>query len=132
MAQITGSQQEAQNERVLVGRLDVDTATATAVAGAATVPTCGLAVVTSEALTTAAGADYTLTLTWPDAAVGDVVLPSAMAGTDTQGDLLLGATTVGAGQVKQIIRNGHATQALNGTIVISLLLIKKRQVPVTN
>lgn len=130
MTQITGQQADAQNERVLVGRLDVDTATATASSGAATVATCGMAVVTSEALTTAAGSDYTLTLTWPDPVAGDVAVASVASGTNTQGDLLLGATTVSNGQVVQVVRNGHATQALNGTIVISLLLLKKRQTPV--
>jgi hypothetical protein len=130
MTQIAGQEEGAQNQRFLIGRLDIDTAAATAASGAATVATCGMAVVTSEALATAAGADYTLAVTWPDAAAGDVAIASVASGTNTQGDLLLGATTVAAGSVTQIVRNGHASQALNGTIVVSLLLIKKRQTPV--
>ena len=126
MSAVLGESQISAFERKFIGRLAIDSNTATAVAGAATVKTCGMAVVTSESLSTAAGADYTLTLTWPDVNANDVAFCSVQNGTNTQGDSLLGSVTMSAGQIKVVIRNGHATQAFNGTIVISCLLIQFR------
>lgn len=97
--------------------------TAAAVAGAATLNQ-GQGVVTSEALTTAAGADYTLTLTNSLIRATDLVFATAQSGTNTQGDLLLGACTPGAGSATIVIRNGHASQALNGTIKIGFLVVR--------
>jgi hypothetical protein len=103
--------------------VDTGTKTATASAGAATLNKMS-GVVTSESLTTAAGADYTLTLTNSDIAAADQVFASVQNGSNTQGDLTVGSVTPGAGQVVIVMRNMHASQALNGTIKISFLVVK--------
>lgn len=97
--------------------------TATATAGAATL-NAGRGKVTSEALTTAAGAAYTLTLTNSRVAAGDIVLVSVANGTNTQGVVVVGLVAPAAGSVVITIRNEHASQALNGTLVISFVVLK--------
>jgi hypothetical protein len=99
------------------------TKTAAATAGAATLNKMA-GVITSEALVTAAGADYTLTLTNSAIAAGDQVYFSCGNGTNTQGDLLSANVQVSAGQAVIKVRNGHATQALNGTITIAFMVVK--------
>lgn len=103
--------------------VDNGTKTAVAVAGAATLNKMSGAI-TSEALTTAAGSDYTLTLANSDIAVGDLVIATLDNGTNTQGKIALGAVHVTAGQVTIAAHNLHATQALNGTLVIGFLVLK--------
>lgn len=104
-------------------QLDTGTKTATATAGAATLNKMS-GKITSEALTTAGLADYTLTLTNSDIAAADIVLVSVGSGTNTQGDIVCGAVKAAAGSVTIVVRNSHATQALNGTIVISFAVLK--------
>jgi len=99
-------------------QLKLDAGTASAVAGAATVSKQA-GVVTSEALTTAAGATYTLTLTNTLVAATSIVLASVSDGTNSQGTLTVGKITPGAGSVTIGVRNAHATEALNGTIKIA-------------
>lgn len=96
--------------------------TASATAGAATLSKQA-GVITSEALTTAAGAAYTLTLTNTLIAATSIVLASFQNGTNTQGTLVLGLVTPGAGSATIVVRNTHATEALNGTIKISFLVL---------
>lgn len=104
---------------------------ATAVSGAATL-NGGIGVVTSEAITTAAGATYTLTLTNNEiyaaghngAAAPTVVLASVCSGTNTTAGLDLQEITPANGSVVIKVKNTHATAALNGTIVISFLAVK--------
>ncbi len=99
-----------------------DTGTATAVAGAATVSK-QRGVVTSEALTTAAAAAYTLTLTNTKIAAGDVVVASVQNGTNSQGIPVVGEVTPGAGSATIKVYNLHASLAFNGTIVISFVVL---------
>lgn len=99
-----------------------DTGTATAVAGAATVSK-QRGVVTSEALTTAAAAAYTLTLTNTKIAAGDVVVASVQNGTNSQGIPVVGEVTPGAGSATIKVYNLHASQAFNGTIKISFVVL---------
>lgn len=99
-----------------------DGATGTASAGAATVSKQS-GVVTSEALTTAAAAAYTLTLTNTLIAATSIVLAVVANGTNTQGDLCLGRVTPGSGSATIIVVNRHASEALNGTIKISFLVL---------
>lgn len=102
--------------------IDPDSGTATAVAGAATLgSTAGR--VTSEALTTAAGADYVLTLTNAAIGLNDSVFVSVANGTNTTEGLAVNRVQVSAGSVIIRIRNTHATVALNGTIIISYMLV---------
>lgn len=89
--------------------------TGTAAAGAVTTNArCGL--ITSEALTTAAGAAYTLTITNDQVHANAVVLVTIEQGTNTGGTPTLGLVTPAAGSVVIIVRNTHATTAFNGTI----------------
>lgn len=104
-------------------KLDTGTKTATATAGAATLDK-DAGVITSEALTTAGGAAYTLTLTSASIAAADQVMVSVQNGTNTQGILAVGTVTPGAGSVVIVIRNLHASQALNGTIKVAYAVLK--------
>jgi hypothetical protein len=101
--------------------ITLDGGTATATTGAATLSKQS-GVITSEALTTAAGAAYTLTLTNTLVAATSKVFVSFDNGTNSQGTLALGTVTPGSGQVVIVIRNAHASQALNGTIKISFFV----------
>ena len=105
--------------------------TATAVSGAATLNQ-GAGVITSEALTTAAGSTYTLTLTnseihaagYNGASAPTCVFASVTTGTNTTVGLDVQEITVTEGQVKINVKNTSSATALNGTIVISFVLIK--------
>jgi hypothetical protein len=104
-------------------QLDTGTKTATATAGAATLNKAS-GVITSEALTTAAGATYALTLTNSDIVLGDMVLASVQNGTSTTGTPCVTTVAVSAGQVIVTIQNIHASAALNGTIKITFAVLK--------
>jgi hypothetical protein len=104
--------------------IDTGTKTAAAVGGAATLNKLS-GKITSEALTTAQDASYTLTLTNSTIAAADIVLVSVANGDNTQGTTVVTKVTPAAGSVVIIVTNKHATaQALNGTIVISYAVIK--------
>lgn len=105
------------------GSLSPLNGTATAAAGAATL-NASAGVVTSEALTTAAGADYALTLSSDKIAAGDMVFASVDNGTNTTEGISVHRISPSAGQVIIRVRNTHATVALNGTIKISFFVIK--------
>lgn len=113
--------------------LDIETilpepGTVTAAAGAATLNTAA-GKVTSEALTTAQNALYTLTLTNSRIAAADIVLATLANGTNTQGTPVIVRVTPAAGSVVIVVKNMHdAAQALNGTIVISFLTLKQTRV----
>ena len=104
-------------------KIDTGTKTATATAGAATLNK-GAGVVTSEALTTAAGATYTLTITDSAIAAADQVMASVAYGTSTTGTPAITRVTPGAGSVVIIVQNIHASAALNGTIKVSFATFK--------
>lgn len=99
-----------------------DLATATAVSGAAT---ChhSESVVTSESLTTAAAATYTLTLTNKDAYAASLPLASVWLGSSTTGVPQIVSVTPAAGSVVVIVKNIHASAAFNGTIVIGVVIL---------
>jgi SOS-response transcriptional repressor LexA len=81
--------------------------------------------VTSEALTTAQNAIYTLTLTNDQIAAGDIVLASVANGTNSQGTPMIGRIQPAAGSVVIQVINKHASaEALNGTVVVSFVVIK--------
>jgi hypothetical protein len=102
--------------------LDTGTKTATASAGAATLNKMA-GVVTSEAITTAAGADYTLTLTNSDIAAADQVFASVQL-TTAGGTPVVASVTPGAGSVVIVVQNIHATVAFGGAIKISFMVLK--------
>lgn len=103
--------------------LGVGTKTASASAGAATLNQPS-GKITSEALTTAAAAVYTLTLTDNKIAATDIVLVSVGNGTNTQGAMAVHSVVPASGSVVIKITNLHATEALNGTIVVSFTVVK--------
>lgn len=96
--------------------------TASATAGAATLdrPT---GIVTSEAVTTAAAAAYTLTLTNSKIKATDIVLATIANGTNSAGVPLLSRVTPGNGSVVFVIQNGHAANAFNGTLKVSYAVL---------
>lgn len=93
---------------------------ATAVAGAATLNN-RFGKVTSEALTTAAAASYTLTLTNSQVKAGDIVVASASYGTATTGEPVVTRVAVTDGQIVFTVKNVSAATAVNGTIVVNYM-----------
>lgn len=104
-------------------RLDTGTKTASATAGAATLNK-DAGVITSEALSTAAGATYTLTLTNSAVAAADQVFASVQNGTNSAGAPIIESVTPGSGSVVIVVRNIHSADALNGTIKIAFAVLK--------
>ena len=93
--------------------------TATATAGAATLAN-RFGKVTSETLTTAQNAIYTLTITNTEIRATDIVLASVANGTNTQGSPTVTRVQPANGSLVILVANLHASaQALNGTIVVS-------------
>jgi hypothetical protein len=99
------------------------TKTASATTGAATLNQPS-GVVTSESLTTAAAATYTLTLTNSKIAATDIVLVSVGNGTNSAGAPVLTSVKPAAGSVVIKVTNLHASAALNGTLVVSFVVVK--------
>lgn len=96
------------------------TKTATATAGAATLSK-GSGVITTEALTTVAGASYTLTLTNTTIAATDMVFASVALGTATTGSPAITSVKPGAGSVVIVVQNLHASAVFNGTLKIAFV-----------
>lgn len=109
------------NKRVGGDQFTPDNGTATAAAGAATLNKMA-GVVTSEALTTAAAAEYTLTLTNSAVAAADMVFASVALGTATTGTPVVTTVAPAAGSVVIKVKNDHATAAFNGTIKIAFMV----------
>jgi hypothetical protein len=121
---LSGNARANRNEDFGVGGLSVQGSTASATAGAATLSKRA-GVITSEALTTAQNASYTLTLTNTEIAAADIVLCSLTNGTNTQGTPIITKVTPAAGSVVIVVKNMHdAAQALNGTIKIAFMVVK--------
>lgn len=96
----------------------LNSGTATATAGAATLNN-RFGKVISEALTTAAGATYTLTITNSAVKATDIAMASVAYGTSTAGTPAVTRVTPGAGSLVVVIQNVHSANALNGTIIVS-------------
>ena len=106
---------------ITAGSFTTETGTASATSGAATLSkTSG--VITSEALTTAAGSQYTLTLTNTVIATTSRVFAAVDNGTNTRDDLVIQRVTPGSGSCVIIVKNTHAS-ALNGTIKIAFFVV---------
>lgn len=129
MAALTGLMSERGGQRFAIGMLDIDSGAVSAVAGAATLNNQGAMVITSEALTTAAGADYVLTLTSNSIAATDMIFASVANGTNTTEGMAINRVQPAAGSAIIRVRNTGAG-AWNGTIVISVLIVKQRQTPI--
>lgn len=114
----------ATGEVIIGSQLQLaDNGTATATSGAATLNKIA-GVVTSESLTTAAGATYTLTVTDSAIAATDIVFASVALGTATTGMPAVTTVTPAAGSLVIIVQNIAASAALNGTIKIAFAAIK--------
>ena len=97
--------------------------TATATAGAATLNN-RFGVVTSEALTTAQNAKYTLTITNSAVKATDLAFASVANGTNSQGTPMGEKVTCGAGSLVVVVKNAHdAAQAFNGTIKVAFAVL---------
>jgi hypothetical protein len=80
--------------------------------------------ITTEALTTAGLATYTFTLTDSLITATSKVFVTITNGTNSQGSLAGATVTPGAGSAVILVPNLHATQALNGTIVIGFDVVQ--------
>jgi|SRR5882672_976663 len=99
-----------------------DIGTATSTAAAATINhTEGQ--ITTEALTTAAVTDYSFTLTNNAIAANSLVFVSANNGTNTIVPIFAHSIVPSAGSVAFKVRNGHASSALNGTLILNFLVV---------
>lgn len=97
--------------------------TATATAGAATLAN-RFGKITTESLTTAQDASYTLTITNTSCLATDMVFVSVANGTNTQGTTVVTKVTPADNSLVIVITNKHSTaQALNGTLVVSYACI---------
>lgn len=107
----------------ILGGLFQKVKTAVASSGAATLDAFA-GKVTSEALTTAQNAIYTLTLTNDKIKADSIVLVTVGNGTNTQGTPMVGIVTPANGSVVIRVINKHATaEAFNGTVVVSFQVI---------
>lgn len=126
----TGTNKQNQAMGLRFGVLECLNNTATATSNAATLNAAGTTptacgIVTTESLTTAAAATYTLTLTNNMIAATDMVFASVQYGSSTTGTPAIATVAPGAGSVVIIVQNIHASAALNGTLKISYILIKQ-------
>lgn len=80
------------------------------------------ALITTETLSQAAGASYVLTLGNSQIKPDSVVVAAIYNGTNTQGDPSLATVAISLGKAVITIVNRHASQALNGTLQIALLV----------
>lgn len=112
------------NRLIEILGLNIVRSTVTAAAGAATLNANGVIEVTTEALTTAQDAVYTLTLTNNRIFSNSAVFASLKNGSNTQGTPLIQSITEADGSVVIKVINKHASaEALNGTLKLKLLIV---------
>lgn len=105
-----------------LARLSSLAGTATASGGAAT-SNSQVSVITTESLTTAADDTYTLTLTNNKITSSAALFISVGFGTCTAGRPVLEKWTAGAGSATIVVRNHAGATALNGTLLINVLVL---------
>lgn len=110
------------------GALTADVGTGTAETGAAELDAMA-GKITTEALTTAAAAEYVLTLTNANIAAEDLVFASVAYGTATAGEPKIGRVTPDDGEVEIVVQNDAAADAIDGTLVISFFVVKAPVAP---
>lgn len=98
----------------------LDKGTATTTGGAATINK-EAGVLTTEALTTAAGSSYVITLTDSKIASTSIILVSPMGGTNTVKNFNIDAVP-GSGSATITVYNTDPSAALNGTIKIGFVV----------
>lgn len=115
--------QEVDAETAFVHEVNFDSGTDTADTSAATV-NAAAGKVTSEGLTTAAAAAETLTITSDSCVATSLVFCSVANGTNTQGIPVIGEVAPGAGSFTVAVENQHASEAFNGTVVVSFVIVQ--------
>ena len=121
-AAIDGSETSMQRQQVSVGQLQVGMGTGTASSNAVTINN-GSGIITTESLTTAGQATVTITLTNNRIAANDIVLAN-LNGNGSAGTPVLISTAVTANTATFIIKNDHASTALNAALKIMFVVIK--------
>lgn len=125
----TGTDRHARQQGFAVGVLEVNMpAVGVAVAGAVTLNQ-GAGFITSEALVTAIGATYTLTLTNSFIDANTMIFVDVALGTSTQGTPDPTIVNNGAGSATILVKNIDATNAFNGTLKIGFFLVRKSLAP---
>lgn len=102
--------------------LDLDSSTATLSSNAATI-TKYACVITTEALTTAAGASQAFVITLTGVAAGDLAFVQDIGGTNTRYTYQYKAVTT-SNTITVTVYNSGPTNALNGTLVFNLWVVK--------
>lgn len=95
--------------------------TGTASSGAVTLAALA-AKITTEALSTAAGSLYTLTITNSMVAADDIVMASVQNGSASAGSPMIEKVTVAAGSIVILVKNVHSSAAFNGTLKIAFVV----------
>jgi hypothetical protein len=79
--------------------------------------------VTSESLSTSPAGEYTLTITNPSILSTSTLFVSTGKWTATQGTPGVGWVTPATGSAVITVTNLHASESLNGTIVVNVLVV---------
>lgn len=103
--------------------MEVETAAVTLVSNAGTLSKRA-GKITTEALTTAAGAAQVLTITNTLVAVGDIVRVNRIGGTSDEGTEVYYALAA-AGSFTIILENRHASAAFDGTFIFFFEVVKQ-------
>lgn len=96
--------------------------TGTSVAGAITI-NGQLGTITTASLTTAAGADFTLTITNPRFDAGGQLFVTVGNGSNTTVPCYAHSVSMAEDSAVIKVRNAHASAALNGTLTIAFLAL---------
>lgn len=117
----TGEQNDLQASIVNIARLKLGAGTGTASSNAVTINRAA-GVITTETLTTAAGATQVITLTSNKIRAGDMVFaivdPATSTGTPSIANVAVSASTAAI-----LVKNIHASVALNAAIKIYFLVL---------
>src|SRR6185369_8656108 len=124
MAVTTGLKSDTRHQQVEIGLLDVDSGTGTCSSNAVTISR-GAGVITTESLTTAAGATQAITLTNTEIAAGDMVLAMCDPGSST-GTPTVVNTAVSANTAVFLLQNVHSSASFNAAVKIYFLVVKAR------
>jgi hypothetical protein len=106
----------------LAFNLPFSAAQVTGAAGASTVNQ-DAGIVTTESISTVAGATYTETIACNAVTAFSLVFVSIANGSNSAGDPSLGTVTPGAGKVTITIVNRHSSNAFNGSLKITFLVL---------
>lgn len=120
-AVITGINSASQDQQVAMGQLQLGQGTAT---GNSVTVNNGAGVVTTAALSTAAGATQAITIANNRVAVGDQVQCTVDANASA-GTPICANVTVTAGQIVALIQNIHAANALNAAVKVYFVVNKQ-------